>query len=244
MADGLSLSSFPPIFVFFLFFIERALPFSYNTFKNRKAGITILEQIKNLIFDVGHVLIGYGRVKLFTDHNIPLKDAARITREVYQEEDLWADGIDRGTLTIPEALEEYQKRFPDDIELIEWFITNTYKMVIPHPEIWDKIARLKSQRYSVYLLSNYAKELFRKHTEGLPFLELIDGGVISYQVKVSKPDARIYQILMEKYHLLPEECLFFDDKKENVTAAMNLGIHARQVTSRIMLNETLEAMIS
>lgn len=203
-----------------------------------------MEQIKNLIFDVGHVLIGYGRIKLFTDHGISLKDASRITREVYQENDLWADGIDRGTLTISEALAEYQKRFPDDIELIEWFITNTYKMVIPHPEIWEKIALLKSQGYSIYLLSNYAEELFRKHTEGLPFLDLIDGGVISYQVKVSKPDARIYKVLLEKYHLLPDECLFFDDKKENITAATALGIHARQVTSRIMLNEALEAMIS
>ena len=53
----------------------------------------------------------------------------------------------------------------------------------------------------------------------------MDGGVFSYQEHVIKPDERIYQILLERYALLPEETLFLDDNAENIAAAQKLGIH-------------------
>ena len=77
------------------------------------------------------------------------------------------------------------------------------------------------------------------HTKGAKFLNVLDGGVVSYQVHVLKPDREIYEILLEKYSLKAEECLFFDDRMDNVEGAKKVGIQAIQVTSREMLNETL-----
>lgn len=58
-----------------------------------------------------------------------------------------------------------------------------------------------------------------------------------------KPDERIYRHLLDSYQLEPKECLFFDDRPENVGAAKRLGIQAEQVTSREMLNERLEQLL-
>lgn len=105
-------------------------------------------------------------------------------------------------------------------------------MVVQRPELWDKIEALKKRGYGIYLLSNYCKELFDKHTAGAGFLNDLDGGVISYQIHKTKPDPGIYSFLLQKYGLNPSECLFFDDRAENVEAAQKLGIAAVQITSR------------
>ena len=82
------------------------------------------------------------------------------------------------------------------------------------------------------------------HTKDASFLKVLDGGIVSYQVKEIKPGRRIYELLLEKYDLKAEECLFFDDRAVNVEAARNMGIEAIQVTSREMLNEILDKMLS
>ena len=103
---------------------------------------------------------------------------------------------------------------------------------------------LKEKGYKIYLLSNYSEELFHAHTKGAKFLDVLDGGVVSYQVHALKPDREIYEILLEKYSLKAEECLFFDDRMDNVEGAKKAGIQAIQVTSREMLNETLDKMLT
>ena len=59
-----------------------------------------------------------------------------------------------------------------------------------------------------------------------PIFQLLEGEVISSEEKIIKPDNAIYERLCQKYNLLPEECLFADDRMENVVAAQNLGMQA------------------
>ena len=59
----------------------------------------------------------------------------------------------------------------------------------------------------------------------MSFMPLIDGGVISYEVKSVKPEPGIYEALIEKYDLVPEECVFLDDRPDNVEAAKKKGFH-------------------
>ena len=116
-------------------------------------------------------------------------------------------------------------------------------MAVKRPEVWEKVVGLKQKGYKIYILSNYSDELFHQHTEGASFLDVLDGGVVSCQVKEIKPNRRIYEILLERYDLDPTECLFFDDRADNVEAARNLGFEAIQVTSQEMLNDTLKKML-
>ena len=103
--------------------------------------------------------------------------------------------------------------------------------------LWDK-------GYKIYLLSNYSDYLFNRHTEGKAFLDYIDGKVVSYEVHYTKPQKEIYEILLSKYKLKPEESLFFDDREENVQTAVSLGISGCVVKSREHINKELEKLIN
>ena len=200
--------------------------------------------IQNLIFDVGDVLLEYRWFEMLTkDYGLSEAEANRIGGEMFDNE-IWVQGLDGGRLSLEEAIHEYEKKYPDDVDVMSWFLRNGEQMAVKRPEIWDKVAALKKKGYKIYILSNYSDELFHMHTKGALFLDLLDGGIVSYQVHALKPDREIYEILLDKYGLKAEECLFFDDRADNVEGARNVGIQAVQVTSRAMLNETLEKMLN
>ena len=160
------------------------------------------------------------------------------------DNEIWVQGLDGGRLSLEEAIHQYELKYPDDVDVMGWFLRNGEQMAVKRPEVWDKVAALKEKGYKIYLLSNYSEELLHVHTKGAKFLNVLDGGVVSYQVHVLKPDREIYEILLEKYSLKAEECLFFDDRMDNVEGAKKVGIQAIQVTSREMLNETLDKMLT
>ena len=67
-------------------------------------------------------------------------------------------------------------------------------------------------------------DIFEEIKTGYYFFKYFDGGVISAEVKASKPDTRIYNALLEKYSLIPGECLYIDDIEINVKAGEAAGM--------------------
>ena len=67
-----------------------------------------------------------------------------------------------------------------------------------------------------------------EYVSSYDFFNYIDGGVYSYEVKVSKPNELIYKILLQRYNLVPEETIFIDDSLKNIEAAEKLGINGVQ----------------
>lgn len=199
--------------------------------------------LKNVIFDVGDVLIEYRWKDMLMEYGLQETDAVRVGNEMF-DNPLWYQELDMGLTTQEQVIEAYGRQFPEDAEVIAWFIDHGEYMHVGRPEVWKKVRRLKEKGYRIYLLSNYSEELFEKHTKDTDFINVIDGKVVSYQVHVTKPDARIYKCLLERYQLLPEECLFFDDRMDNVEAAQALGIPAVHVESRDMLNRCLEQLLT
>ncbi|MEA1911046.1 MAG: HAD-IA family hydrolase, partial [Spirochaetota bacterium] len=76
-----------------------------------------------------------------------------------------------------------------------------------------------------------------------PSFDNFDGGVISFEVKLNKPDRRIYDSLLLKYNLDPGETLFIDDIQENITAAEELGIQGIHYSSNINLELELGKIV-
>ena len=64
-------------------------------------------------------------------------------------------------------------------------------------------------------------------------LDGFDGGVASCEVHVNKPDPKIYRALLDKYSLKAEECVFIDDRLENVQAAFALGFAGIQMKDSV-----------
>lgn len=201
------------------------------------------DKIKNIIFDVGSVLIGYRWFDMCMDKGIPQDKALRIGKAFFQSL-LWAD-YDAGLVSTKELTEAVVKEEPELEEEIRWFIGNAQLMLVKRPEVWELVRQLKEKGYHIYLLSNYSEDLFTIHTTGLDFLKWIDGGVISYQIHEIKPYPPIYQHLLKKYDLKAEECLFFDDREENTEAARKLGFEAVTVIegSEELLKEELKKLL-
>ena len=86
------------------------------------------------------------------------------------------------------------------------------------------LPELKKQGFRLYYLSNFPLDIFEEIKTGYYFFKYFDGGLISAEAKFSKPESRMYEILLEKYSLMPEECLFIDDIEINVKAAESIGM--------------------
>jgi putative hydrolase of the HAD superfamily len=88
------------------------------------------------------------------------------------------------------------------------------------------IEELKAKGHKVYFLSNYSRHLRVTQPQLTDFTPLMDGGIFSSDVKMVKPEHGIYKLLFERYDLVPEECLFVDDRQDNVDAAIECGMRA------------------
>ena len=185
---------------------------------------------KNLIFDVGGVLIGYRwKEMLMDDFGLSDEKAEEMGRKIF-DDPLWPD-FDRGLVDIDALVEHYCSLYPKDEHDIKRMFYDNDKMATEREAVWEMIAELKDRGYSIYILSNYSEYLFKKHTGNMPFRRFLDGGIVSYEAGAVKPEPAIYKMLLDKYDLDPSTCIFFDDIEKNVEAARTLGIESHLVTS-------------
>lgn len=112
----------------------------------------------------------------------------------------------------------------------------------PATPLW--LAELKARGYRLLYLSNYSRYVMAKNPDVLDFLPLLDGGVFSCDVKLIKPDRRIYQCITDKYSLNPSECVFIDDLERNVKAGRDFGFRAVQFGTLQQTQHELNAILS
>lgn len=101
------------------------------------------------------------------------------------------------------------------------------------------IERLKKEGYILLLLSNNAREWAEYCERKYSYHKLFKHIVYSYQVGFSKPDKEIFNLLIKKLYLKPQECLFIDDYVKNIEAAKELGMETIQFTSAKGLKKQL-----
>ena len=94
----------------------------------------------------------------------------------------------------------------------------------------------------MYGLSNWSAEKFALIRKEYPFFALFDGIVLSGQVKLAKPDPRIFQLLLDRAGCTAGECLFIDDSETNIKAARALGFQTIQYQSSVQLASELEQL--
>jgi 2-haloacid dehalogenase len=94
-----------------------------------------------------------------------------------------------------------------------------------HPTV-DVLDELRRAGVRLFALSNWSAETFPIARPRYPFLEWFDGIVISGEVRMAKPDARLYRHMFERYSLDPATTVFIDDSEANVDAARQLGMIA------------------
>ena len=202
-----------------------------------------MKKPKNIIFDVGDVLLDYRWQQMLMDYGLDESEAYRVGRELFDDPDgLWHE-FDLGVKSQEEIIQEFEQKHPKDAEMIRWFISRGEYMHVARPAIWKLVHQLKEAGYHLYILSNYPEILFKKHTQYADFMDDMEGMVVSYMLHVGKPERIVYQTLCDRYGLNKEECLFFDDRAENVQGAIDFGMRAKRVLSAKGLAVDLEELL-
>ena len=199
--------------------------------------------IKNIIFDIGNVLAAFRWADYIRRDLGFSEEVVKVFGEKIVVNPLW-DELDLGIRDEKEIIEEMKSRVPEYQKEADAFFENILEIVETYPYSREWLSRLKQEGYHVYLLSNYPRSTYLMHEQAkFDFVPVADGKVISGFEKMAKPDPRIYRLLMKRYVLQPEECVFLDDRQVNIDAAVALGMQGIVFTGYEEANAELERLL-
>lgn len=125
----------------------------------------------------------------------------------------------------------------DQIASLNAWDARMWTSINPDMLAWHK--HLKQQGLQTAILSNMGDSVMESILEAFAWVQDFDVLIWSYQHRLAKPEAAIYELLLNKLGTAPEETLFLDDKLENIEAARHLGIHGLQFSTVDQLRQDL-----
>ena len=180
--------------------------------------------LKNLIFDLGNVLIWFIPEELVSRYTDDKEDQKLLLEKLLFTEN-WKNH-DIGLIDEQELYEETTKVLPEHLHRIaEEIIWHWHDRLDPIEGSADLVKEMKEKGFHLYLLSNAWKDA-AAYWHRVPGSEYFDGIVISAFEKCIKPDPKIFEILLDRYGLKAEECLSIDDVPANVEGAKKVNMDA------------------
>lgn len=139
-----------------------------------------------------------------------------------------------------EACASLKLDYPGHAELIDTWIERQSEMIAgPIQGTVDILAELRDRRVPLYALSNWSAETFSLSLKRFDFLSWFKGILLSGDVRLLKPDPRIFQVFFETHAVDPADTVYIDDLKPNVDAAVALGMHGIVFTDPPALSNEL-----
>ena len=185
-----------------------------------------------IILDMGNVLLEWNKDKILKTVAKTEKDYMMLDKAIFQS-GLW-ERLDLGTLTREELVDKVLSLLGDCYqEKVEEVIWNWPAYIDIYTEVFPLLAALKEKGHRIFVLSNTSPVFYELLKDQLsPLAEILDGFVISCDIKAIKPDPKMFEEIIQKYGLDPANCIFLDDVEENTKVAESLGIKAYQVKQR------------
>lgn len=185
--------------------------------------------IDTIIFDIGNVLLDFDYMKQF--RRLFDEDTAQAIADIsIRNLAVWQE-MDRGVLSYDEAVELVIQGAPRLEKEIRLAVKELYDRVESYPYATEWVKSLKEKGYRVYILSNYGEKPFAASKGRMPFLQYMDGRLLSYEIREVKPNAAIYQALCDRFHIDPRKAVFIDDSAVNIAGAKAFGLHTVHFTS-------------
>lgn len=179
--------------------------------------------IKNVIFDLGNVVLKLKWNVVLDKYSDNQEDKELLNKVIFESEE-WQK-LDEGTIKKQDAINIMISKLPQRLHnscigiMRDWqegFVINT--------QILEFINTLKNNGYHTYILSNAPLDV-PVYLEKANLNKYFDGKIISAEEKLAKPDKKIYELILNRFSLVPNECLFLDDKPENINGAISCGIN-------------------
>src|SRR5574344_829100 len=167
-----------------------------------------MKKINNIVFDIGGVLVENSENAIKTKFNLTNDEFKEIKKS--------------GNIM------DCFKDLNSNDEMLEYiFNPINYDVTIPiNFDLLTIIDDLKAKGYKIYALSNMSKETFDYIAKKIEYNNRFDGGIISFQAHLLKPNKKIFDLLFKKYNLDIEETVYFDDNIINVDKGNLLGIES------------------
>ena len=191
-----------------------------------------MDNIKNIVFDMGGVLLTLDHeraVNRFLEIGV---DNARDLLDPYHQKGIFLD-LEEGKLSREEFYEAIRKNagknIPDKDIDYGWmgFITE-------NPEYKLEMLEQLKEKYNLYLLSN-TNPIIMSWTRSSDFSakgkgieEYFHKLYLSYEIGVTKPDRAIFDYMISDSGLIPAETLFIDDGTANIEMGKLLGMNTYQ----------------
>ena len=179
--------------------------------------------IKTVIFDIGNVLTDFAWKEMYKEKGLDGETFDRVAKATVQSP-YWCE-LDRGIMTFSEVMDKFVNLDSEMEDEIRRVLADMHGIVTGRSYAVPWVCSLKKQGLKVYVLSNFSEKIWKECIDALEFFEFTDGGIISYKEHLIKPDQAVYQLLLERYGLCADECVFIDDLEENVKAARLCGIN-------------------
>ena len=196
--------------------------------------------MKDIIFDLGGVLIDWNPRYLYKKIFASAEEMECFLTSVCSP--VWNAKQDAGR-PFAEGIAQAKAQYPKYAPQIDAYFLRWEEMLGgPIKGTVQLLRELKYKNYRIFALSNWSAETFPIAQKKFDFLGLFDGIVLSGEEKMNKPEPEIYQLLLDKYHLIPEECVFTDDREDNAAAAADFGIHSIVFKNREQVLREMEAL--
>ena len=197
--------------------------------------------MKNIVFDLGRVLIDWNADKALHKRFPDLTHHSLIRQSIFEHEDWLA--MDKGTLSEDEAIANFHARTgfaPQELALL---MEDVRESLTPLEDSWAFLHELHQQGYPLYCLSNMPAIMFAHLKARYNRWHVFKGIVISGEIGMMKPDQEIFEHLLQSYHLVPEETVFIDDLEANIIGARRAGMHAVQFTNLEECRQALQIVL-
>jgi FMN phosphatase YigB (HAD superfamily) len=180
--------------------------------------------IRNIVLDFGGVLVAYDFKAYFSRILNSEEKGEWFMQHILSPEN--NNILDKGDRPFKDYISDWKQRWPDysiAIDALDKHYTDIFTGEIPG--IYDWMVELKSKGYRLLGLSNWSTKVFDVMKKFPRPFSLLDGYLVSHEVHLLKPDVAIYEAFYERFNVKPSECVFIDDKAENIRGAQKIGMH-------------------
>lgn len=178
--------------------------------------------IKNIVFDLGNVLLTFSPGDILEQYIDDPRTRQRVYENIFRGQE-W-EQLDRGVISKKTACSRMIERRPEDEQIIDKIMENWEQYLNPIPETIAILRELHERDYPLYVLSNFHQSAFELVVDQYDFFDYFTGIIISARVKAIKPEPEIYRVLLDRFVLNPEQTLFIDDSPENLEGARRFGM--------------------
>ena len=198
-------------------------------------------KISTVIFDIGGVLVDFGRQHFFEQFGHSPQMCMRLYESTVRSP-YWKE-FDLGRIPDEEVIDLFAAYAPELESEIREAMKCVHGVVRRMDAAIPWIRKIQESGRRTLYLSNYSMKVARDNEDAMDFLPYLDGGLLSCDYHVIKPDPAFYQILIDQYDLNPERCVFLDDLEENIAAAQQLGFHTILVRDHEQAAADLEKLL-